>query len=473
MKRIDNEGGTGIVTLFSYGLGAFASAIKTAPLTTFLMVFYHQVVGIPPLTVSIVLTASLVIDAVADPLIGQLSDNSRSRWGRRIPFMAAAVVPVSVLFFALWNPPDGWPLWAVTTYFAACVIGLRLADTFFELPHLALIPELTSDYHKRTRLFTVRYLFEAAGGILIAALAYNVFLIERPDGSGGLLSRDGYPAFSLFTSILCLLLMAASTGALYKRIPAKPYPHPRAESSKPRLRQILETLNSRPFILLSLASIVIAVGSGLGSSLNLYWLLYYYRFSQAQMTILIIPLAFGIILTGLTPAIARRLGKRNAVICLSWVYFVISTLPIIARHTEVVPAKSNMLLVLVALQGAIGIATMTMVLITMSSMASDLIEEAEARTGRRSEGLLLAAINFVRKATQGFGTLAAGLLLSLTAFPIGAERQDVEETVLTDLAVAYLGGKFLLFLAATLILLRYDYDAIRRKGLSASLTDAR
>jgi Na+/melibiose symporter-like transporter len=221
------------------------------------------------------------------------------------------------------------------------------------------------------------------------------------------------------------------------------------------LREIVTTFNTRSFAALIATGFFIALGSGIGSSLSLYWTLYVYQFSQAQMSLLVAPVMLGTLATGIAPVIAKPLGKRNAAILLSWIYVVTSLVPLIVRITGFLPAKSPLLFGLVMIQTAVTPAAMTMVLIMLGSMISDLVEDAEVRTGRRSEGLLLAANSFVRKATQGLGTLGAGIILMLSSFPEGAERKDVPETILLHLILLYIVVTILLFIGTTISLRLY------------------
>lgn len=371
--------------------------------------------------------------------------------------MYASILPVTVLVLLLWLPPSGWSAGALTAYLAVCVVGVRFFDTLFELPHLALIPELTSDYNERTRLFTIRYIFEAGGGVLVTALAYNVFLVERSDGTGGLLSAQGYPAFALFAALMIFSTQLACTAGLHRRLVCFIQPPVIRMSFRTHLGEVAAALNSRSFAVLALAAVFISLGSGMGSAMATYWLLYFYGFSQAEMTALIVPVLLGVLATGLTPSISSRLGKRNTAVVLLWVYGLATSVPLLARLLELVPAHSSLLLLLVAIQGVIGAAAMTMVMISFSSMISDLVEEAEVRTGRRAEGLLLAANSFVRKATQGLGTLGAGVILTLVAFPQGAERTQVPAGVLENMAWTYLGVSVLLCVLTTVVLSFYRY----------------
>ncbi len=441
-----------------FGVGAIASAAKTVPITTFLMLYYNQVLRLPAIAVSAVLMVSLIIDAIFDPVMGHLSDSLRSSWGRRLPFMYGSAIPVTVLFIMLWLPPSGLSTVGLTGYLAFCIIGIRLFDSVFYLPHIALIPELSSEYDERTKLFTIRYIFEAAGGALVGLLAYDYFMKERPDGTGGLLSPEGYPAFAWFTGSLIFVTIIACCVGLHSQLKTSAPPARRSMTARAMFKEMAVTLHSRPFAALVATGFFIAIGSGIGSSLSLYWTMYVYQFTQVQISLLIAPVMLGTFATGSVPLISARMGKRNAAITLSWVYAVAASIPLVVRAFDLLPAKSPALFGLVMIQTAVAPATITMVMVLLGSMVSDLVEDAELRTGRRSEGLLLAVNSLVRKATQGLGTLGAGVLLTVVAFPQGVERQDVAPAVLNHLVFSYLIVTIVLFMGTTVSLLTYRHD---------------
>lgn len=441
-----------------YGIGAIGSAAKSAPISAFLMLYYNQVVGLSTLSVATVLMVSMIFDAVFDPLVGQLSDNCRSRWGRRLPFMYASALPMAWFVILLWNPPLYWSDRALTAYLALCIVGVRFFDTLFELPHAALIPELTWDYDQRTKLFTIRSLFESLGGLAIMALAYNAFMKEEADGSGGLLSRDGYTSFAWVTGAIIFSAILISTRLLQKRLKHGEYRPVRLMSFGSHVRAMIYTIQSHSFFVLAGAAVLISIGSGIGSSLNSYWLLYFYSLSQAEMTIVAMPIMVGMLLAAFTPKLTAKFGKRNAAIILCWTYVLGSSLPVLARIHVWLPHNSVEMLGLVMLQSVVAPASMIMLLITMSSMVADLVEEAEVRTHRRSEGLLLAANSLLRKATMGLGVFGGGLILTAVEFPHSAERAEVPESILLGMGGLYLTLKLLLFVGATAFLLSYRYD---------------
>src|SRR5579863_3366064 len=92
-------------TKLFYGLGTVAFGVKDNGFSYLLLPFYNQVVGLPPYLVGLAILVAMIFDALMDPIIGQVSDHWRSRWGRRHPFMYAAALPVAVSYLLLWNPP--------------------------------------------------------------------------------------------------------------------------------------------------------------------------------------------------------------------------------------------------------------------------------------------------------------------------------------------------------------------------------
>lgn len=483
-RQRPHRGGTRLFLLRSpamvfYMIGTVASATKNTAISTFLMIFYNQVVGLPALTVSAILMVAMICDAFFDPLVGHISDNWRSSLGRRLPLMYLSVIPLTICFILLWMPPEGWSPIALHIYLAVNLLGVRLFDTFFELPHLALVPELSSDYHQRTRIFTIRSLCESAGGLAISLLAYNVFMKEAADGSGGILSGHGYTAFALFCGVTIFASIWACAAGLRRWGLGKPdgvtllSAAADTEETLSSARIFRGVAGHSSLVALIAAMMLIAVASGTGGALGIYWMLYFFRFSQAEITLLSLPAMLGFIVVALLPAITRRLGKRDAAIILCWLYGFAGAIPMLARMANWVAADSPLLFAMVAAQCFLGPASIIMVFTCFSSMAADLVEVVQIHTGRRSEGLLLSSISFSRKLMAGAGTLVAGLILTAVSFPQGAERGQVPPTVMTEMIGIYLAIKALLFLAATVMLLRYRHSLASHENSLRTLSIGR
>ena len=167
-----------------FGSGGAAYGIAQNGIAYFLLVYYNQVLGLPASRVSLALMIALFSDAISDPLVGYLSDNWKSRWGRRHPFLYFSIVPVGLLYSLLWNVPS-WVAGeaALFLYLLICIIGFRLALTCFQVPSMSLAAELTSDYDERTRLFAARTSADWFFGTIMAIAIMAYWLQETAEYS--------------------------------------------------------------------------------------------------------------------------------------------------------------------------------------------------------------------------------------------------------------------------------------------------
>src|SRR5882724_6709065 len=190
----------GLGTKLLYGLGSVAFGTKDAGFSAFLLIFYNQVLGVSATLVSFAIMLALIADAVFDPIIGEISDNWRSRLGRRHPFMYGAAVPVAVLYFMLWNPPH-WSQGALFVYLLLTAIFVRMAIACYEIPSAALAPELSPDYDQRTSLMAFRWLFGALAAGITLAITFAFFMTATKAQPTGILNRDGYFSYSVLAAL--------------------------------------------------------------------------------------------------------------------------------------------------------------------------------------------------------------------------------------------------------------------------------
>src|SRR5262249_14317937 len=137
-------------TKWAYGIGAVGEASTYIAFNTWNFLFYNNVLGLSGTLCGLAVMISLGLDAVADPVIGYLSDRWHSRLGRRHPFLYAAAIPLGISFYMIYVPPvglSGFPLFLWFTFFS---ILFRQCWTLYQIPHLALGAELTTDYRERS-----------------------------------------------------------------------------------------------------------------------------------------------------------------------------------------------------------------------------------------------------------------------------------------------------------------------------------
>jgi GPH family glycoside/pentoside/hexuronide:cation symporter len=154
------------------------------------------VVGVPLGFLAIAIAAARAFDALSDPLVGWLSDRSRSRFGRRRPFIALGAPLCALAFYALFAPPDWLGGHAASTWFTASFVLYFMFHTVYALPHYALGPELTLDYHERSRLFGYREGFSILGTV-IAAAAPGLLV-----SAGGMTDRHAFAALGVVFGLL-------------------------------------------------------------------------------------------------------------------------------------------------------------------------------------------------------------------------------------------------------------------------------
>ena len=174
-------------TKIAYGAGDMGPAIAANILVFFLLYFFTNVAGLPPGLAGSILAIGKIGDAINDPVAGILSDRTRTRWGRRIPWMLLGTIPFGLFFFLQWIVPHfsddkATNDWGLFIYYVAIAILFNLAYTAVNLPYTALTPELTQDYNERTNLSSFRFAFSIGGSILSLILATFIFAVypEEP-----------------------------------------------------------------------------------------------------------------------------------------------------------------------------------------------------------------------------------------------------------------------------------------------------
>ena len=165
----------------TFGFGQYAEGLKNTAFGLFVLFYYNQVLGVSGTLCGVAMGIALVFDAITDPLAGSLSDNWRSKWGRRHPFMYVSAVPLAIAFYFLFSPPELSEL-GLFAWLLGFAILTRAAMTLYHVPHLALGAELTQDFEERTSIVAYRQAFGYLGGLTAAILAFGYFMSDAHGG---------------------------------------------------------------------------------------------------------------------------------------------------------------------------------------------------------------------------------------------------------------------------------------------------
>ncbi|MGB1010051.1 MAG: MFS transporter [Thiolinea sp.] len=430
---------------FAYSVGSVAYGVKDSGFSTFLMLYFNQVLGLPALYVGFALLIALAVDAISDPYVGHWSDRLTSKLGRRHPFMYAAILPVTLIYFYLWNPPQGMSTQELFLFLIVMAIGVRLAITFFEVPNSALIAEIEAEYDKRTTLSGLRSMIAWLGGVVMAVLAFTVFLVPAEEGVAGVINEDGYRRFALLAAavmFVAMLVSALGTHGLIRQLP-----RPNTASRRYQfhffasLRLIYANVSFRSLFLSSLFSMM---AFGMLTTLQVYFGTYFFGMSSQQLSMLaLMMLPAALLAFPLTTYIARRREKRDVARFFMVLLIVSGSLVLLLKLLGILPETGSQgLFVVLLINSFAGTLFMIALQVILSSMTADLVEVTERDTGYRAEGLYFAAFSFTRKVVTGLGMFASALLLSF------AENAGLamSEAGMDKLAVYYMPLITLLYL---------------------------
>jgi Na+/melibiose symporter-like transporter len=409
-------------TKLFYGFGTVAFGVKDNGFSYLLLPFYNQVVGLPPYLVGLAILVAMIFDALIDPVIGQVSDHWRSRWGRRHPFMYAAALPVAVSYLLLWNPPH-WSQGALFFYLIAVAVLIRGFISLYEVPSSALAAELSQGYDERTVLLSYRYFFGWIGGLVLYIIAFRFLLVPDAHHPVGQTNPVGFSRYGLLAAGIMVSAILVSAIGTHDRIRTLRQPAPRRLTVLAMMREIFATWAHRSFLFLTLSGVATSMAAGLAASMNFYINTYFWGFSSAQISALALGvIASAFIALSVAPIVSRVVGLTPMTLRL------LGLAP--ANHTE---ALFLLVLGQSVVSVACGIAGATLV----SAMIADVVEEGELRTGRRSEGVYFSASIMVSKAVSGLGIFAAGGILALIGFPTGVKPDAIPPGTLIHMALTY------------------------------------
>ena len=444
-------------TKLYYGFGAVANGAKSNGFNYLLLFYYSQVVGLRADLVSLGILIALVFDAVSDPLVGYISDNTHSKLGRRHPYMYAAGVPVALAYYFLWSPP-AWDETGLFLYFVCMAVLIRTLITFYEIPSTALVAELTDDYDQRTEMMSFRYFFGWWGGLTMAVMNYLVFL---PEEKGGLEYVQGWSNYGLAASIVIFISIYVSAIGTHKHIPHLRQPPNREPFSFTKTKkEIKETLSNRSFFALFVSALLQAVAAGVSTSLSIYFSRHFWELTTTEIGYMNIPYFFSaFIALMLAPRVSRWLGKKKGGMTVLGLAFAMAPMPFILRVLGLFPENgTDTLFWTLVVFNTIEVTLIIMSSSLIAAMIADVVEDSEVKTGRRSEGIFFAANSFAQKAVNGLGVVVAGQILAIIQFPTKAKPGQVPEETLFDLVYLYVPTLLFFYLFALAVLSVYKIN---------------
>ena len=371
-------------TKLIYGAPSIAGAAMAIPVAIHVNPFYSDTILVPLAWVALASALARVLDAIIDPFVGWLSDHTHTRWGRRRPWIAIAAPIAAVVFVALFTPPSWLSTSGAAFWFGTMLMLFFMLNMLYGLPHAALGPELTLDYHERSSLFSVREGF-ALVGTIIAVIVPGVLT-----GMLGVAQRPAYAIMALGYAALMVTLY----WLLVLRV------RERAEfvtrKSNPLVPGIRRSLRNRPFLVLFVCYAVASIPGAIPGLLMPYFNRYVLNpppIEQPTADLWLLVFLGGYFLSGLLflplwLLLARRVGKLNA-----WLTsFVMGVSGGIALFLLGPGDNIACLLVIIWAGSSFGAG-----LFLPPAIQADVIDYDELHTGKRREAQYLALWGLVPK----------------------------------------------------------------------------
>ena len=413
----------------AFGTGQLPEGIKSAAFGFFLLFYYNQVLGLSGTLSGIAIFIAMVVDAISDPLVGALSDATRSRWGRRHPFMYLAALPFALSFYYLFTPLHGLSETGLFLWLVTFSVLTRTFMTFYSVPHLSLGAELSRDYDERTLLSSLRMIMQLLGMFAVLIGGPLIFFGATEHYENGQLNPDAYPPFALAAFCFMVVGVWISAAGTHSYIPK--LPQASADNRFSPLAVVLDIVQAfkiRAFTAVVTASIIAGMNQGMVQALILYTGTYFFELSPNQMTLVftggVIGVTTGSILTRPLSNFVRE-KKHLYIIGYSW-YAVFTSYVIILKLLELLPENGHPIIApLYIISGSVSGIGLGLAIPLGASMIADITDEHERRFGNRQEGIYYAAASFAGKAIGGSGAILAGLIIDFAGIPQGAPPGSV------------------------------------------------
>lgn len=469
---------TPLRTLFGYAFGEGATALTIWSVAGFGMLFYTQILGMNAALAGLALSITLLWDAVTDPVMGFLSDNTRSRWGRRHPFVLLGGIALVIVYFLIWRVPLLFSsTWLLFTTVLVLNLMLRTVSTVYVVPYAALGFEICTEYADRSRLQGVRLFLAQIINLFSQAGAWAIFFRDRigEDGSridGGLV-KGNYMNMSAVLGTAALLLVISCVWSTRRYAADNRHDSVERKDIKDFFQTLRGVFSNRLVWPVLCFFFIAQLGMFLWGILNTFNMIYFMEFSANLKTLVmgLSILAFALASLGLA-RLVRRFEKKT----IGFFGILISAVSELLlfglfRGGMLTPESSVSIAGTTLPLGIIVFTLFTMafqagwgLLVPLTnSMIADVSEVDYRRTGHLRDGSYAAVLSFCIKLSVALGNLVSGGLLAWAGIVSGAETQS-SQAVTNISSMAFLCGPVLL-VPALLILMRYPVNRAYMQNL--------
>lgn len=439
-------GGLGWGTKLLYGTGESVNVITITAIGMYYLFFLTDYAGLSPALAGAVFMIGRIWDALIDPLMGIVTDRTRTKWGRRRPYLLLAAIPVGLLFFLMWSYPGTGSVAWNAVYFIVTYMLFMSSLTLYYVPYLSLVAELTDDYHERTSVNNFRIVVQLIMGLVAA-------VIPKMIADGYADAFAGYRAMGLTVGLFILSIPIL----LFFRTRERELPQAAALQHPRFWRELGHAMESRPFRLLLLLYVGCYAAANVVEGFVIYYMKYWLDREEEMSALLVTVIVAGVATLPLWTKLSKSLGKKKtiqyglavwAVGQLAWLMLT--------------PDSPSYLVYVIGAVTGIGYGVAHVI---PWSMLPDVLDADEWRTGRRQEGLYAGVMTFFMKTANSLAIFLIGVVLGAAGY-VANEVQNGTVQWTIRLMMTFAPGLFIAAgLAAAFLypLGQKEYEHIRKE----------
>jgi GPH family glycoside/pentoside/hexuronide:cation symporter len=432
-------------TKLGFGVGDIGGNVMFTIMEFWIQPFFYETLGLMPILAGTAVWIAKIWDAVTDPVMGFISDNTRTRWGRRRPYLfIGGIFAFFAMLIMFYNPHFNRAtqqteifFWAVFAYCLLCT-----AYTIYNVPYSAITPDLTDSFHEQTSLNGWRMTFAVVGTLLGAGIFLKLVEAFTPAGSTdksiGYLVTGG-----IFGALIMIVTLVTFFAVREKRVDGLP----RVPFAK-IFKSYLRVLKNKPYRIILLTYAINMIGTTvIGSNMQLYFKYIFHREDMTWLALLCL-LGATMLCIKLWEPVIKRIGKNRS--------YAIGLFLIAAVTVAVFFLGPSLGMVFMfVMMGVAGIG-LAATYIAPYAMIPDTIEYDQVKSGLREEGAYYGLWTFFSKSGQAMAGLVSGLILQIMNYLPPQTVVTAGGTALQDViqsAEALLGIRLLLGPVATVFLI--------------------
>jgi GPH family glycoside/pentoside/hexuronide:cation symporter len=384
------------MTKFIYGAGDTGFSLTSTILGAYFAIFLTDVVGLAPGIAAASIFIGRSWDYINDPIIGHISDRTRSRWGRRRPYLLFGAIPFGLAFILLWWRPPFTATISLAAYYAVAYLLFDTAATFAYMPYFALTPELTDDYDERTALTSYRMFFSILGGLVAFTIPLMIIGTFRPENAARV-------------TLMGVIFAIASVLPLWLTFFGTQERNQHMDKERPGLRESLRAaFRNRPFVFSAGIFLLTWVAVTILEGTLLFFLKYVVEREGQSDLIMATIFITAIFALPLWEYASRRWNKQRAYIAGIGFWAVVQLLMI-----TLTPASPLSLLLTLSVFAGIGVGAAH---VLPWSIIPDAIEWDELHTGKRHEGMFYSLVTLMQKIASSIAIPLVLVLLEVTGY---------------------------------------------------------